>query len=470
MQSPTKLWAPSPRQTPHRATARRFAGLLGFCLPFSGGVDLERWIPGYPGPATVIRLVTVLALVWVISHPATTPLPTACRRLLQVFVAVVAYGAITLLWAPDASEALHDLITITFALSTAAAVILLVRADRGALRCLAAGILAAGALNVAIAAVEVATGLHLSNAFGAGLVAERGLASVEALVGGPVAWGSMGNPNDLGGLWLLCTAVLLSTRAYGLVLRDWVRLLSWVMLGISIVIGLTAMADARAYRLGLVILIAMRLMDAFIPPGNPVRVPAVLLTGATVSAAALWYGGSLLAVSMQSGESDALRLRLLSEGASQALLSGGFGRGLGTERVMIDAGEIPLNFHNVVILLAAELGLIVAAAFLLYLTVFLVTWAFATRSAMAIGARAAFARAALAAALLVYGVTSSGVLASPLYWSFFALTAIVTGVHADRRPVEKSSDRPGVKAWWHPPAGGREMADHARAGRTPGLV
>ena len=80
-----------------------------------------------------------------------------------------------------------------------------------------------------------------------------------------------------------------------------------------------------------------------------------------------------------------------------------------------------------VVQLAAELGLVVAGAFLAYLVWLVISWAFVTRSARLIGRDAAIARATLAVALLIYGVTSSGVLESPHYWAFFAVTALLTG-------------------------------------------
>jgi len=150
--------------------------------------------------------------------------------------------------------------------------------------------------------------------------------------------------------------------------------------------------------------------------------------GSATLAVALTRGGYILETILDKRGSDALRLTLIADGFSSALLSGGFGRGLGAEKAMIDSGEIPLNFHNVFAQLAAELGLVVSAAFLTYLFALVLGWAFVTRSARAIGREAALARATLAAALLIYGVTSSGVLESPVYWAFLAANALLTAV------------------------------------------
>lgn len=244
-----------------------------------------------------------------------------------------------------------------------------------------------------------------------------------------MAWGTMGNPNDLGGLMLLVSAVFISARAYGLRMRRGSRVLGYATTAVAVWIGLTAMEDARAYRLGLVVLAAMHLIDRVVAPGrSALRVTAMLLLGWATLAVALTRGGYILEAILDKSGSDALRLRLFADGFSSALLSGGFGRGLGAEKAMIDSGEIPLNFHNVVAQLAAELGLVVTAAFLTYLFALVLGWAFVTRSARAIGREAALARATLAAALLIYGVTSSGVLESPVYWAFFAAMALLSAM------------------------------------------
>jgi hypothetical protein len=347
--------------------------------------------------------------------------------LLQAFTLVLMYAAITILWAPDVGHGIHDLVTVSMALATAVAVILLIRGDLAALRAFGLGVLASGAGQVLLALTEVATGWHVTSSFGSRLVAERGLENIEELVG-RVAWGSLGNPNDLGGYLLLTTAVFLSMGAYAIVLRRPVRLLGWALLVVAVIVGTTALADARAYRLGLVVIVAMHLFDRVLAPTRTrLRVPMVLLLGVAGLLGLVWLGGALVERISAGGMSDALRLDLVSQGFLTALVSGGFGSGLGTEAALIDAGDLPLNYHNVVAQLVAELGLIVAGAFLAYLLWLIVSWAFATPSARAIGREAAIARGTVAVALLLYGATSSGVLESPDYWAFFTLTALITG-------------------------------------------
>lgn len=113
---------------------------------------------------------------------------------------------------------------------------------------------------------------------------------------------------------------------------------------------------------------------------------------------------------------------LRTRGFSTPQASGCFGRGLGAQQAMFDSGQIPLNHPNVVIQLTAELGSVVAVALL---TTLAAGRAFVTRAARVIGRKLAMAGGTLAVALLVYGITSSGVVESPDYGAFFALTALL---------------------------------------------
>lgn len=417
---------PSTRHPRNQTTARKLAFLLGVCLPFSGGLSPSAWLPDYPDQLTVIRLVTMAVLAWLFTHPLGSPVPRAPRRMLQAFALATAYATASVFWTPDAGSGLNDLLGVVLALATAVAAILLVRGDRPALRSLALGILTSGGLQVGLAVGEVGTGRHLSS-FSASYLERWNLANIEQVLGA-TAWGSLGNPNDLGGFWLLTTAVFLSMGAYGIALRRSVLIMAWGILLLSAGIGLNYLVDARAYRLGLALIFAMIAFERILPPTRlTLRIPFMILLACAAIAAVGYLGLSSFAASVR--ESDVLRLSLISDGLASAVVTGGFGRGIGAERALIDSGQIPLNFHNVVIQLAAELGLIVAAAFLFYLLALVVGWAFVTRSSRAIGRKPAFARAALAVSLLVYGATSSGVLQSPLYWAFFALTALLAGVH-----------------------------------------
>lgn len=440
---PLARWNPNLQQGRNQATARRWACLLGFSLPLSGGLTLSLWIPGYPDQMTIVRLVTIGALLWIMTHPLGAQLPAAPRHMLQAFGAILAYGTLTLLWAPDLGHGLHDAVGIGLAIGTAAAVLLLVGGDRKALGSFAVGVLLAGGMQVAVALGEVVTGRHLSVAFGAEYVARFDLANIEQAIGA-TAWGSLGNPNDLAGFLLLATAIFLSMGAYGLALPKLGLVFGWGVLLLSAALGLAFMADARAYRLGVVAVLGMHITDRVLTPGRTAwRAPTLLLMGGLGVTLAAAVGGSEVQAILSASQSDTLRLVLIKQGFETSLVSGGFGRGLGTEQAMLDSGKISTNFHNIEAQLAAELGLIVAASFLIYLLAMVVSWAFVTRSARAAGTAGALARATLAVALLVYGVTSSGVLQSPAYWTFFALTALLTGMPRQPGQVESARRHPG---------------------------
>lgn len=136
----------------------------------------------------------------------------------------------------------------------------------------------------------------------------------------------------------------------------------------------------------------------------------------------------------QDSSSDMLRLELVAQALQESLNSFGFGRGLGAERALIESGAIPINFHNTFARLAAEVGLVIALAYVLYLLASIARWVFPGKAGADRGlADAAFARATVAVALLVWGVVSSGVLDSPAYWTVFAATAALMAIPAGSR-------------------------------------
>lgn len=395
------------------------AGLLGFCLPLSGELTLSQWLPGYPDQVTPIRVVTFAVLAWVLWVGRDRPLPSQSRRMITAFIGVLSYAAISLIWTPVRMQGLHELATVGAALATGVTLLLLVGRNGRALSTFARGALLAGLIQVGVAMWELSTGNHLASDFGA-LSTESYGVSVQVLFG-PVAWGSMGNPNDLGGVFLTITAVFLSHRAYGLRLSRLQVMLGYAATSVAAVIGFTSLNDARAFRLGLLAVVAMHALDWLISPRRSLlRTSIVLLFGWLAFALLLLSGGAVLSSLFNE------RSTLFSTGLKSAYLSGGFGRGLGAEKSMVDSGEIATNLHNIVASLANDLGLVVAAAFLSYLVFLVGSWAFVTRSAHSIGAEAALARAALAVTLLLYGSTSSGVLESPVYWAFFAATALLS--------------------------------------------
>ena len=426
------------------AARRRWAWALGFCLPLSGGLPLSRWIPAFIDQSTPIRLVTAAAIVWLMVTALRVPklraLPVAPRRMALALSAALAYAAITLIWTQNRAHGIHDLLTIGAALATAFTLLWLVRGDRWVLSGFAAGVLWAGGVQVVLAIVELITQYHFSTEFGSVYVLQGRVTRIEQVYG-PIAFGTMGNPNDFGGLLLLTFAVFVGARAYGLVLGWGARVAGWIMAGAAILIGLGAMNDARGFRLSLLLVAAIYLLDRVLPKGPVLwRIPCLVLLGVVALALTILPLELLFSLGAAFdpssavpgppppvvGESDNLRLTLIARAVQVAISTFGFGRGLGTERAMIDSDQIPLNFHNVVAQLAAELGIVIALAFVVYLLVILSRWAFLTRFTRARGLESSRAAAVLALVLVIYGLTASGVLDSPLYWTFFVAIPLLT--------------------------------------------
>lgn len=430
--------------------ARRWAWALGFCLPLAGGLPLSRWIPGYVDQLTPVRLVTIAALVWIVFTSLKArrlpSLPPPSRRLVVAIGAALIYAAVTLIWAPSRPDGIHALLGIGVALATAVAIMLVVGCDLAAVAGLARGILWAGVLQVALTVVELTTGFHVSTQFGASYLESGQLTNIEQVYG-PIAIGTLGNPNDLGAFLLLALAVFFSSAAFGVEMSQRARWAGWVVAIAAMVVGLGFLADARGFRLGLLLVGALHLVDRLLPNGpNLLRIPALALSGlAAIVLTILPIRSWLVSFVDEVGnlpstgppiapppevitESDNVRVRLLMRAIQAVADSFGFGRGIGTEQAMLTSGELSINFHNVVAQLAAEVGVVVAVAYLMFLMAILVRWAFRTRGARELGSRLSLARATLTLAVFLYGAVSSGVLQSPLHWGFFAIIGLMAGL------------------------------------------
>jgi hypothetical protein len=344
--------------------------------------------------------------------------------MVAIFACAFAYAALSVFWTADGTQGVLALVSLAAALLTGSVVLLLVRGDQRALTAFAGGVLVGSLGQLLIALVEVRTGSHLTYQFGGSAIQEYGIDNIEALYGA-TAWGTLGNPNDLGGFWLLSFAVLLSARAYGLQFGKATRLLAIACVAGVLTIGFTSLADARAFQLGVILIIAFHLVNFLTPARGSLRGPIVLIFLTFGLAWAAVKGPVLLSGLQAVGSGDAVRLKLFESGMSVAFQTGGLGRGLGTEKEMIDSSELITNFHNIIVQLAAEVGVIIALAFTIYLFALVISWALLTRLARTLGSQRSLALATLATSLLIYGVTSSGVLFSSLYWSFFAVTVLL---------------------------------------------
>ncbi len=357
------------------SAARRWAWTLGFSLPLSGGLSLSSWVPGYPDQLTFVRIVTFASLAWISLNPRPGPLPVASRRMVQVFVAVLGYTLISLVWTPDRAHGIDSLISIALAVSSGVSVLLLFRTDVMAPASFAAGALVAFGLQVAIAIFEVQTGFHLTQRFGATYLKQWGITNVEAVFGS-IAWGTVGNPNDLGGYFLLSMTLFVSARAYGLVLTRAQKLSMWMTVFGALAVGLTSLADARSFRLGVAIVVALHILDRALPAGGSLRASSVMIVLACgVAGYARWASGGSGISALITASENGDRLTLISSGLSESLRTGGLGLGVGAQKALIDSRQLPTNFHNAAVELAAELGVVVGGLFLVYLVWLLVSWA-----------------------------------------------------------------------------------------------
>jgi hypothetical protein len=343
------------------------------------------------------------------------------------------YSSVTLLWTPSLSHGAHALLGSAAALATAVVVLLLVGTKRATLSAFAGGVLAAGAAQVLLAVVEIGTGFHVSTTFGASYLQEWNLDRIEDILG-PIAIGTMGNPNDLGALFLLTISVLLSAEAFGLRLSIRTQWIAWLLATSAIVIGFTSLNDARGFQLGVLMLCGLHVLDRLRPQSRFRCLVGIAAIGVVLVLRLLYAwirGGAPLAI----GTSDSLRLNLLAQALQTTVESHGFGRGLGTEAALLETGALPINFHNVVAQLAAEAGIVIAGAYLLYLLSLLWRWLAVGRVAPFPDERVRLARASIAVGILIYGATSSGVLDSPLHWAFFVTPTLLAGVRPVRTPL-----------------------------------
>lgn len=428
------------------STAKLLAVLLGFSLPLSGDIGISDLIAKYPDQLSPVRLVTFLCLSWALSSRRASVSIAGYRALIGVSLAILGYAALTAVWAPDVEAALFSLLRLAIAMASGLAVLLVVGRERKVLISLILGVAGSLALQVCIALVELRTGRHLSSQFGSSSVSEWSLARIEDLTGS-VAWGTLGNPNNLGGYFLLAIALVLTLGAHGAQLGHLSRLALASTLALAAVIGLTGLEDARGFKLGLLALGLIHLVDRTIPR-EPMLRAATLVISAAGALLMLNRTVSLRQVQALSwGQSDDVRLELADKGLRLALRNGGMGMGIGAESSLIEAGQIPTNFHNLTVRTAVELGFVVAAILLWYVLRPVTQWALGQRLGEGLRNRAISRdRAILTVALLVSGIVSSSVINDSYYWAFLALLGVNVVYPEESSGLRQPSARPSTES------------------------
>lgn len=399
--------------------------VVAFLLGSSVSLVGLRWsqfgIP-IPDQVTTPRVAAVVGLLALLVARPSMRLPNRARRLAALLTCLLVYATTTLLWTPNFASGSNVLVGIALALFTALLVVATVNGDSRAFRALIIGVLSGGLLQVSIAIWELVTDNHLASP-------TFGVASAESGVfltsNGQVAWGTLGNPNDLGGFLLLVALLWINRSAATLGVHGLLRIGGYLLVAAIVLIGLTSLQDARAFRFGLLALLLMWGFDRLVPMGRgPTRRSLGLLIAMAMAAVTLVVLTSLTVDRF--GPSDALRIQLIGRGLFEGLSNAGFGRGVGSASYLVESGELPTNLHNVFAQLSMEFGLPIAMAFSLLLVRWVLAWLLETQSGMAIGQDRARLRAGIAVTLAVYGATSSGVLESPVYWLGFA-TAVAIG-------------------------------------------
>jgi hypothetical protein len=381
------------------------------------------------------------------------------------FGAAIGYAGLSTIWMPDLVTSVSMWAAASLAVMTAVGLLLLSGVDPSALKCFAAGVLASVVGQLAVVSVELTTARHFSSEYSSNVMRDYGR-PVEEVLNSQVAWGTLGNPNDLGGFLLVGLAVFASATAYGLHFQGWLRVVGYGISAVVVWVGSTSLADARAFRLGVFTLILMHAFDRVLPPSRVKwRVGILLWVGGLAVAGLSTQGLALVGIDPSGIASDQLRIQLLGKGLSEVLASAGLGRGIGFEQVLIERGEIRTNFHNSLMLLAVELGLVVALFAGGYLLFLVMSWVLQSRSARCAGSEASVAAAAVAVVLFINSSSSSGVLLSPIFWAMLAATAVlarpesnltgerslrgqVKGVHWDGAHARTPSDGQAAGARW----------------------
>lgn len=414
-------------------------------LVFLGGLALpldQFSLGALPGSLSLSRVLTVVGTTAVLLNSGLrTPWSTlhpAIRRLLLAFAAVWCFSAMSMIWAPDTAVATRRLVALGTALAFAGLLAYLVGNSVKLFRAMVYGCVVAMASQAFIAVWEIRSGSHLTYTFDTQTIWNSQLSYAD--IYGSIAWGTLGNPNELAGFLLFAIALLIGTRlSVGINQGAW--LASLPVIGLAVVIGWTSAADARGFRMGVCGLGLIVLLDWIRRRARSSGLAATISPLAVVIALVVWLTlrPDLLGNSSGNAGSDELRVRLLKAGLSNGLDNMGLGNGLGSEAVLIESGQLETNLHNVFAAAANDLGIFAMSALLVYLSLPLLAWLFDARGASA--RRPILLRCLVAWALLIQGFVASSVLLSPWYWVGIAVLAMAHGFGGSLSPTSTPTVR-----------------------------
>jgi len=342
-----------------------------------------------------------------------------------MLLATIGFSAISLSWTPDISAGIQTLGGFIMAVSSGISLLLLIGDRSEHLRPFAHGLLVSWCLHGTIALYEILTERHLISPYG-GILAVYQTTRIEDVIGS-VAWTTFGNPNELGVFFLLAISLLATRKTVGLDTRRRYAFVIFLLVAVSVYIGQSSLDDARAFRVGIIAITIVRFVPLSIAHRQAVGV--FFLSGWIVVLAALLDSPLSSAASnlFQNVRLDP-RYPLAARGILSSLQRAGLGLGIGSESWLIESGVIPTNFHNIYVRVLVELGLVPALLLATFTVAPILRWLLTSTTEARKNRRVQASRAMMAIAVITGGVTSSSVLANPIWFSFLVLLVVPLGV------------------------------------------
>lgn len=338
----------------------------------------------------------------------------------------LAWGAITLIWAPSAGTGIREMVNVLIAWAGGACLVLLGRVNSSARALVTRGWILAFVLTGALGIYEKFSGQHL--------------AAQEVLTGrrnaGDYVQSTFYNPNDFSGFLLFILPILLLSLVHSHAVRRAIVVVMLVLNGTLIV-----WTESRAGLLvmtGMIVYVLTELVRARPGKSAPVVVMALLFTllGYLVFAVAHPETDPLSVVTERYGESQVklgdedVRRNLVVLGVESAKNSVLLGQGAGSFEIIVEqSGRTfetngTLDAHNVLLEILTQYGLPVLLP-LLWLFTVLVREGDARDSRQRVLGQPSLVRLGLVS-LVAVGVVSSSTFESPWWWTALGTLVMLT--------------------------------------------